>query len=278
MEKKYLSPKNDLVFKLIFGDRRNSDVLIEFLKNMLDLPDQEYDHIEFADTHLLPDDIDGKMGILDIKLYTKNKNVIDIEIQVWRVPDLQERILFYLSRMVFEQIKQGDDYRKIKKAISIVITDFSLIEDSDHYCNRYRLYDKNTQSEFTELVEVITLELPKLPAQNDQSGLWEWLQFIKSEKEEVWTMLAEKNPQIKKAVAVVKKLSEEERIKRLAESREKAQWDEYLRMTGSRAEGKVEGILETQIEIVRAMRLKGFDEFVISEITKLSIEEIRKLG
>ena len=132
-----------------------------------------------------------------------------------------------------------------------------------------------------ELVEVITLELPKLPAQNDQSGLWEWLQFIKSETTEVWTMLAEKNPQIRKAVAVVKKLSEEERIRMLAESREKAQWDEYLRMTGSRAEGIAEGIkqgkTDTQTEIVRAMRIEGFDEVVISKITKLSIEDIREL-
>lgn len=107
MEKKYLSPKNDLVFKLVFADRRNSDILTEFLKTMLDLPDQEYDYIEFTDTHLLPDDIDGKMGILDIKLYTKNKNVLDIEIQVLRVPDLQERILFYLSKNGFRTDRAG---------------------------------------------------------------------------------------------------------------------------------------------------------------------------
>ena len=115
-------------------------------------------------------------------------------------------------------------------------------------------------------------------------------------------MLAKSNPQIRKAVAVVKELSEEEQIRMLAESREKAQWDEYLRMKGAKAEGiakgkaegiaegkaegiaegkaegKAEGIKESQIEIARAMRIEGLDEAIISKTTGLSVEEIHKMG
>ena len=33
-----LSPRNDIVFKLFFGDARNTDPLTDFLKAALDLP------------------------------------------------------------------------------------------------------------------------------------------------------------------------------------------------------------------------------------------------
>ncbi|MDR3183744.1 MAG: Rpn family recombination-promoting nuclease/putative transposase [Planctomycetaceae bacterium] len=36
-----LSPKSDIVFKLIFGDQRNADVLAAFLQAVLDLPAEE---------------------------------------------------------------------------------------------------------------------------------------------------------------------------------------------------------------------------------------------
>ena len=47
---------SDFIFKLIFGDQRNVDILGEFLKAVLDIPDSEYDHITVVDpicTHLI---------------------------------------------------------------------------------------------------------------------------------------------------------------------------------------------------------------------------------
>jgi hypothetical protein len=41
MPKRILSPKNDFVFKLIFGDQRNTDILADFLKAALKLPAEE---------------------------------------------------------------------------------------------------------------------------------------------------------------------------------------------------------------------------------------------
>jgi len=44
-----LSVKMDLVFKLIFGDQRNTDILASFLKSVLDIPEEEYDLITVVD-------------------------------------------------------------------------------------------------------------------------------------------------------------------------------------------------------------------------------------
>jgi predicted transposase/invertase (TIGR01784 family) len=64
---------------------------------------------------------------LDVKLETTNGKVIDIEIQILSLPGMKERIVFYTSRMITDQISKGESYNVIKQAISIVITDYVLI-------------------------------------------------------------------------------------------------------------------------------------------------------
>ncbi|MDR0576422.1 MAG: Rpn family recombination-promoting nuclease/putative transposase [Candidatus Accumulibacter sp.] len=40
-----LPPSSDIVFKMLFGDTRNSDLLIAFLKAVLPLPDGEFQEV-----------------------------------------------------------------------------------------------------------------------------------------------------------------------------------------------------------------------------------------
>jgi predicted transposase/invertase (TIGR01784 family) len=85
-------------------------MLTDLLKAVLDLPPGEYEKVEIVDPHLLREAAGGKLGILDVKLKTKSGRVIDIEIQVFPAPELKERIAFYISKMVTEQIGAGDGY------------------------------------------------------------------------------------------------------------------------------------------------------------------------
>lgn len=221
MNNKLLSPKSDIVFKYIFGDVRNTDILTDFLQSILDLPKDEYDHIEILNPYLPQETPDDKLGILDVKLHTTTKNVIEIEIQLLEIMQMRERIIFYISKMITEQIAPGENYGVIKKAISIVITNHVLVKENQSYFNKYRLYDKKTGSEFTDKIEVNTLELPKLPFETDNSKLWNWLRFLKSDKEEELKMLAEKSKPLEKAVNVLTEISQDKIMRQLAESREK---------------------------------------------------------
>jgi hypothetical protein len=55
MSKDFLPPKSDVVFKLLFGDERNTDLLTDLLKAVIDLPADEYDELVIVDPHLLRD-------------------------------------------------------------------------------------------------------------------------------------------------------------------------------------------------------------------------------
>ncbi|MDR1801984.1 MAG: Rpn family recombination-promoting nuclease/putative transposase, partial [Treponema sp.] len=131
--KELLSVKLDLVFKLIFGDQRNTDILASFLKSVLDIPEEEYERITVVDPFVKADYTDDKYGILDVKIHTKNERVIDIEIQVDPIDEMNERFLFYQSKMVTEQIGGGQEYSQIKKVVSIIITGYAHVSGSGRY-------------------------------------------------------------------------------------------------------------------------------------------------
>lgn len=273
MENKLLSPKSDFIFKLIFGDQRNVDILAAFLQAVLNLPKSNYDHLTIVDPHLKRDSDSGKLGILDVKIHTKSGKIINVEIQVSDVPQMRERIIFYTAKMITEQIGKGQDYSAIKKVISIVITDYRLIQENESYHNQYSLYDPETGSLFSDLQEVNVLELPKLPHEDDNTELWDWMQFLKSEREEELSMLAEKNPQLKKAVGVLMDLSQDERTRLLYEEREKARRDEMARMRGARHEGHAEG----RADVARNLLQMNMSIDDICKATGLAREEVETL-
>ena len=290
MPRPFLSPRNDLVFKLLFGDARNTGPLTDFLKAALDLPPEDFLDIMLVDPHLSGESIDDKRGVLDVKLKTATGKIVDIEIQVAERPQMRERIVFYLSRMITEQISRGEDYRKIERSICILITDYTQIPENDCYHNRYRLFDPKTGSEFTDLVEVDVLELPKLPHNTDGTALWDWLKFLAAREEEELKMLAEKSPQIGKAVARLQELSEDERTRLLAESREKWEWDmQAIREKGleegfeeGRKEGREKGLEEVREEGRKEGRDEGREEGLLSVAhtalkKNMPIEEIMAL-
>jgi hypothetical protein len=79
MKNNILSPKVDVTFRMLFGDVRHIEILEDFLKATLDIPDEEYDHLEIDDTHLLPDIPDGKECVLDVKIHTTSGIIIDVK-------------------------------------------------------------------------------------------------------------------------------------------------------------------------------------------------------
>jgi len=226
---KILSPKSDIIFKLLFGVELSIEILTDFLKSVLKLPEEDYGEVIIVNPFLLQDYEGDKLGILDVKIKTKTKKVIDIEIQVKPTKAMKERVVFYSSKMITEQVGSGGKFQKIKRVISIIITDHTLINDSPKYHHRFTLYDRDNDVEFTDIIEVNTLELNKIPPTEDGTPLWEWLKFLNAESKEEFDMIAERNPVIKKAVVRLAELSQDEKTRMLYESRQKLEWDMWSR-------------------------------------------------
>jgi predicted transposase/invertase (TIGR01784 family) len=128
MDNAFLSPRQDWVFKILFGTERSREYPPAFLQAALRLPPEEYEEVYIVNPHLPQEYPGGKLGILDLKLKTRSGKIIDIEIQVSPMSKLRERIVFYAAKMITEQINAGEDYKKIQQVIIILITDYTFIE------------------------------------------------------------------------------------------------------------------------------------------------------
>ena len=264
-----LPVKSDIVFKIFFADERNLEFLTDFLKSALTIPAEEYDKIGIIDPHLIREHPMDKMGIVDVKLRTISGKTIHIEIQIAPLPQIRERITYYDAKMITEQIGRGEDYEDVKQVISIVITEKDLFTDSQNYHHRFTMYDNVNDIELTDIVEVHTLELSKLPAKADGSRLCHWMEFIKAEGASDLEAVAGKDPMIKKAVAHLLELSDDERTRMLFELREKERMDiESL---------KNWAVKQKAIEIAKKLVRTGDSIEKIASVTGLSKKEIENL-
>ena len=188
-------------------------------------PLEDYNEIVISDPHLLPEYKGDKLSIIDVKLRTKSGKIIQIEIQLEVRPEMSKRIVFYDSKLITEQLGEKDNYTKINQVISIIITKEKLIKNSARYHHRFTFCDPDAKIELTDIVEIHTLELSKLPEGTDGTLLYDWAKFIDAENEEEFNMVAERNPEVKKAVVRLEALSGDALARRVAELEQKARMD-----------------------------------------------------
>jgi predicted transposase/invertase (TIGR01784 family) len=267
-------PKVDVAFKLLFGDERSKNILADFLKAALaELAEEEFEELTIVDPQLKREFTDDKLEILDVKLRTARGKSIDIDIQVSGIPEMRSRIIYYLANMITEQIGRGGHYGDLKRAITIVITDYDFIPETDRCHTVYRMLETEEYFPFNDLMEIDVLNLERLTAEGE-GKLLDWLRFLKAETEEEFRMLAEKNPMIEEAYSKLQVMSEDEANRMIYEARLKAQRDEYSRIQGALQEGRQEGEADTIRKITLEMNKYGMDARTIAAITHLSEGEV----
>ena len=183
-----LDPKNDYVFKRIFGHTGNEEITKNLLQSII--PDK-IDEIELDSNPITEKDLlDDKVGILDIKAKLNKGNVnCDIEMQVADQKDIEKRILFYWSKMYIQTISSGKDYENLKRCIVILITDYDIetLKKIPEYTTKWKIreekYPKLVLTNVLELY-IISLKKAKNSKENQQEELYNWLKFINNPEEE----------------------------------------------------------------------------------------------
>jgi predicted transposase/invertase (TIGR01784 family) len=273
--------KNDLVFKLVFGDHRYIETIRAFLTAALDIPADEYEELEIIDPHLERDSPDDKLGILDVRVQLKNKKLISVEVQIRKTPFMAERVAFSTGRNLARQIGPGQGYARIERVVTIVIADYDMIPGGKSYHHVFRLYDKDNGVLLTDVMEIHTLELRRLPETAGSDGkegeLLDWLRLIRSESEEEIEMLAAKTEEMKMTVGRLKQLSADERARMLFEARELYLMDEAARRDAAAAEGEARGEAKGKFEVARSMLADGLPVETIKKYTGLDENSILSL-
>jgi predicted transposase/invertase (TIGR01784 family) len=154
------------------------------------------------------------------------------------------------------------------------------------YFNRFRFYNRENGLCFEDIPEeVCSLELPKVPVQDDGTLAWGWAQFFRAKRREEFEMVAAKNPEIRKAVDSLYELSADEKVRAEYEMRQKAWRDRMSQNEGyyldglqeGRLEGRQEGMREGQLETAKRMKARGRPMEEIMEDTGLDAETLQGL-
>ena len=279
---KYYYVRNDLIFKAIFGDERNSEIIKEFLMVSADLQTNDLERIEILDPQTRIEFAGGKLSILDLKCTTSTGKIIGIELQVARDLNIRERLIFQNAKNFSNQLVEGNNYDKLKKAITIIISvDHIIISEANNFQYSFKLYDKENKVLFSDKNEIRVLEIMNMP-KGKSNVLLDWLKFISATTEEELKMFETTGSSaLQKAVVVLRKLNASEKIRSEAEMRERDIAFYESNMVAHKEEGKKEGRIEGKKEEKNAIAKNflnlGLSLEQISKGTGLSISEIKKL-
>ena len=278
--KAILKPTNDYVFKRIFGYKGNEKIVKGFIEAIIG---ESFTDVHIENPILQSDDITGKTGILDVRLKADNSNV-DIEMQVVRTENIQDRALWYWSKMFQESIIRGEDYSKTKRTICIIITDFNIesLLNNNNYHNKYMALNCSKIDDcLTNKMEIHIIELTKIDSTNSLGDiLKEWCTFLKY-PERIGDLVMNEDENIKAAKEELDRISSDDLEKRRADEREKAimdhKWWRNSAIKEGREIGIKEGIKEGKKEVARSLIKEKMPIEKIISITGLSKEEIEDL-
>ena len=271
-EKKLLSPKIDVIFQILFGEVGSEKITKSFLEAILGKEIKEVD-LE-GNIVLRRENLEDKMGVLDVLAKINDEEYCNIEMQMVERDKLLERILYYWAKVYTRNIKKGKDYIVLQKTIEVLIINFEIKELKElGYHSKWKIIEEKYRKQIlTEDLEIHIIELPKireLTQQESKEELVKWLNFIEEPESEKVVQYMKENEGIKEAKEKLKVMSEDERIQRLAELREKAIMDEKA----IERFGIKKGIEQT----AKKMKEEGLDIELIKRITNLTEEEIKSL-
>ena len=275
--KSLLKLTNDAVFKAYFSNKKNRKNLIFFLKSILNISDDEFIDLELLDTNSLIEQEEDKRTILDLKIKLTNQTII-VELQIDSMEFMEKRIVYGISKNLSTQLIAGDEYN-LTKVVSILIADYKIVKDKtkNKYHYKFTLNDKETRYTFTDVIEIHTLELKKLPKTEDGTHLYNWLKIIKSDSLEELNMIAKKHDEFKEAADYLKEISQDEVMREIAFKRETFLRDWAARNKQSFNKGLEQGIEQGLILTAKNMLKRGTPIEYILEDTGLDINTIKQL-
>lgn len=282
-----IKPLNDFVFKKVFGEKGNEEILLAFINAVLQRTNQNsLVEIEIVDNKELTRElIEDRTGIIDVRAKTANGEHIDIEVQLTDQGNMDKRTLFYWGKMYLENIKKGEDFKTLEKVITINILDFEFL-GTDSYQSSFHLWeDIEKDYMLTDVVEIHFLELPKFRKKSiknyKEKSIERWLTFLEKDiTETTLKELMELEPAIEKAENKLEYLSSDEKSMQLYWERERS-LHERANMISSAEDrgekrGEKRGEEKARIENARNL-LDILDDETISKKIGLDIELVRKL-
>ena len=218
--------KLDVIFKRVFGDENNSDIIAAFISDLLELPRDSVKSVSIDNVEIAPEFYGRKFSRLDLKLKVDDK-IVNVEIQIGDKSYFKERTLFYWSKLYSNGLKEGEEYKQLRRTICINIVNFNLF-DSENYHSHFQALERTRHELLSDKFAIHFFELPKVGKFKMNQRIEEWLTLIKAETEGDLMELEQTStvPEVGKTIVLLRRLSADEKVQQEAWYREKQLHDE----------------------------------------------------
>lgn len=269
-----LKVTNDVIFQRIFGKTSNERITKKFLERILGI---EIESLSLdTNKRLIGEEIDVKIGRIDVKAKLSNGTKVIIEMQVAGYKYMPERLLYYWAETYTGDLKQGENYKELDKTIAILISvaDIKRLNNIKEGHTKWELREEHhKEAVLTDKIEIHIIELNKIRSE-DQTKKIDWLNFIKGEKLD---MKRDLDKELREAIEELERITSDPKTRELYYQRAKDLRDKISFASAEREEGIKEGRQQKQKELIKLMNLKGIDMDTICEIAKLSKEEVERI-
>lgn len=298
---KFLDVRNDIAFKKIFGSKKNKDILIHFLNDILindtlaPLKLNPIQEVRFLTTIQDPDIAAKKQSIVDVLCKDDKGAQYIIEMQVSKTKGFEKRAQYYAAKAYTNQADKGDQYHDLKEIIFIAIADYIVFPEKAEYLSYHSILDMNTYKNNLKDFCFVFIELPKFSkTREDQlSNIVEkWVYFFRyaaETRESDLEKIIGSDEIIKRAYKALDRFNWTDIELRTYEQETKRLLDEQAileqKLDDATEKGRLEGIQigeergekQTKIAVAKNLLKADVSIDVISHTTGLSVGEIAQL-
>jgi len=284
---RFLDPKSDLVFKNIFGNKK--EITISFLNSILPFPEGHLiEAIEYLPSEQTPRIPTMKNTIVDVKCTDQQGNFFIIEMQFNWFTSFMKRMLFGASKAFVQQLGKGEDYESLCPVYGLAILNENF-DTSNEWFHHYKTVNIKNPNITLPGLELFFLELQKFKPQtfeHKKMGIL-WLRFLKEIDENVCDVPPEflENKLISEAL----EMAQESAYTPAQLETYDRYWDAIrvektiardAKKEGERIgikKGIEQGIEQNKVETAKSMIMAGCNTELIAQVSHFSPDFIEKL-
>ena len=302
---RYINFYTDFAFKKFFGTPANKEFLISFLNALLKLKgDDEIRDLKHLNTEKLPALESDRKAIYDVYCENNKGEKFIVEMQKASQVNFIDRSLYYASFPIQEQGEKGylsdlDGNKKswdysLRKVYVIGVLNFIIDDNPKHtevVTHAKLRYDEYPDVLYSDKLEIINIEMPKFKKTEGELAnmLDKWFFAMKNLYHLADRPKALRENIFKKLfnLAEISKYDPTELVAyrdSLKDYRDYYNTIEFAEIKGEARghekgliEGHERGKAEGKREMITAMLLNGLSCEMIANISKLSIEDIKKI-
>ena len=276
-EVKWVPLKFDLMAKKIFGNNDNQNQIKFLLNQILGINPKD---VKVLNTEIIDKPYKDKKFEVDLLVKIDDNTTIGVEINTDVSKAITNRNLFYMCRIMSRDLSPNESFKNLHKHIQI---SFDFKGSQEIPIMSYKLINKETGKLLSDKMEIVKVNVPYFYSvcYNKDATLQErFIGLFNEDDSDKAKLLIRGDKDMEELYNKILENSDDEIIGLYDIESHRREVERSVReeaVEEGYSEGLEKGIEQRNIDIAKNMIKENIDIAIISKVTGLSVEDIKKL-